>query len=70
VANAYSRLDAWNQGGEGNPLPSLLRVAAGCWFVWHDDGNWAHVALNGSHAQTRAAFLAAFAHGYASGWPQ
>jgi hypothetical protein len=65
VANAYSRLDSWNQGGEGNPLPASLRVEAGCWFVWHDDGNWGHLALNGSHAQTKAAFLAAFAHGYA-----
>ena len=70
VNNAYSRLDAWNQGGEGNPNAAGLKVAAGCWFVWHDDGNWGHLALQGSHLQTKEAFKAAFAKGYSSGWPQ
>ena len=70
LSNAYARLHAWNQGQEGNPSPGTLSIAAGCWFVWHNDGNWTHLALNeSSHPQTRAAFQAAAAAGYPSAWP-
>jgi hypothetical protein len=70
VSNAYSRLHAWNLGQEGNPSPATLAIAAGCWFVWHNDGNWTHLARNeSSHPQTGAAFQTAASAGYPSAWP-
>jgi hypothetical protein len=45
IANALSRVDAWNHGGEGNSHPGKLAVVSICHFVWHDDGNWGPMAI-------------------------
>jgi hypothetical protein len=69
VNNLYPRLDAWNQGQEGNPDPGALKTVCAAWFVWHDDGNWAAYSIP-SHPATLAAFKNAALAGHASGVAQ